>query len=152
MNPGTLGVVVRRVIAASPGRLFAAWTTAAQLQAWWGPRGVRCTGAQVDARVGGAYRIDNQLPDGAVLSIVGEFLVVDPPRELVFTWRLHPGDAGPEQVTVRFEPCATGTEVVVVHERIATPQARDQHADGWRGCLAGLEGHIGGSAGAGLRG
>jgi uncharacterized protein YndB with AHSA1/START domain len=137
MMATNLSLVVRRVIAASPARLFEAWTTAGQLQAWWGPRGVRCIGAEVDARVGGAYRIGNQLPDGGVVWIAGEFLVVEPPRELVFTWRIEPGGAA-EQVTVRFEPRGSETEVVVVHERIASAEARDEHGQGWEGCLAGL--------------
>lgn len=135
---GTLSLVVRRRIPASPARLFAAWTTSAQLAAWWGPRGVRCTGAEVDPRVGGRYRIGNELPDGREVIILGEFLVFDPPNELVYTWHLEPTGGEPERVTVRFEPRGAETEVVVVHERIGAPRARDEHAAGWEGCLDGL--------------
>ncbi len=135
---GALSLVVRRRIPASPARLFAAWTTPAQLEAWWGPRGVRCTRAEVDPRVGGGYRIGNELPDGREVFIVGEFLVFDPPNELVYTWRLEPGGGDPERVTVRFEPRGAETEVVVVHERIGSARARDEHAEGWEGCLDGL--------------
>jgi len=132
-----LSLVVRRRISASPARLFAAWTTPAQLEAWWGPRGVRCTGAEVDPRVGGRYRIGNVLPDGREVFIAGEFLVFDPPNELVYTWRLLPGGE-PERVTVRFEPRGGETEVVVVHERIGAERVRDEHAVGWEACLEGL--------------
>lgn len=134
----TLSLVVRRRIPASPARLFAAWTTPAQLEAWWGPRGVRCTHAEVDPRVGGSYRIGNALPDGREVFIVGEFLVFDPPHELVYTWRLEPAGGDPERVTVRFEPRGAETEVVVVHERIGAPRTREEHAGGWEGCLDGL--------------
>ena len=139
----TLVLEVRRVIAATPERLFAAWTTPAELVAWWGPRGVRCTGAEVDARPGGRYRLDHALPDGRRVTIAGEFLTVDPPRALVFTWQIDPGPR--EQVTVRFEPHPDGTEVIIVHERIADARARDEHAAGWDGCLAGLATHAAGS-------
>jgi uncharacterized protein YndB with AHSA1/START domain len=142
MKPISLSV--SRIIPASPGRLFEAWTTAAQLQRWWGPLGVRCTHAEVDARPGGRYRIANQLPDGRVVWIAGEFLVVEPPQTLVFTWSLEPAGAPPEQVTVRFEPRGSATEVIVVHEGIATDRARDEHAEGWRGCLAGLAAYAAG--------
>jgi uncharacterized protein YndB with AHSA1/START domain len=131
-------LVVRRIIPASPDRLFEAWTTPAQFQAWWGPRGVRCLSAEIDARVGGRYRVANQLPGGEVLWIVGEFLVVEPGQRLVFTWRLEPGNALAEQVTVRFEPRGSSTEVIIVHERIANEHARAEHEQGWEGCLTGL--------------
>lgn len=131
----TLDLVVRRVIPAPPTRLFEAWTTPEQLCAWWGPRGVRCTHAEVDARIGGRYRLDNELPDGRVVSIVGEFLVVDPPQRLVYTWKLEPGSSTTERVTVRFLPHGSETEVVIVHERIADERTRDEHAAGWNGCL-----------------
>ncbi len=141
-QPETPILVVRRRIAASAERLFEAWTTPAQLTAWWGPRGVRCVHADVDARIGGAYRIENALPDGRTLFISGEFLAVEPPRRLVYTWSIEPGSAEPELVTVRFEPCGEETEVVVLHERIASEAARKGHKEGWEGCLEGLAEHV----------
>ncbi len=132
-----LRLSVRRLIPASAERLFEAWTTPSQLQCWWGPRDVRCSHAQIDARVGGHYRIDNVLPDGRILVIAGEFLVVDSPTELVYTWGIEPHTAAPELVTVRFEPRGEATEVVVTHERIGDQHVRDQHAAGWNGCLDG---------------
>jgi hypothetical protein len=41
-------------------------------------------------------------------------------------------------VTVRFEPRDGGTEVIVVHERIASAAARATHEQGWIGCFDGL--------------
>ncbi len=110
--PGTLVLVVRRTINASPERLFDAWTRSDELLAWWGPRPVRCARAEVDLRVGGRYRIDNQLPTGGLLTIEGEFTVVERPRKLVYTWSVAPGDGPPERVTVRFDP-ARVVELVV---------------------------------------
>lgn len=138
MSERDLALVVRRTIAATPDRLFEAWTTPRLLLMWWGPRGVRCTSAEVDARPGGAYRIGNRLPDGETLYIVGEFREVEPPRRLVYTWALESSPGPAELVTVRFEPREAGTEVIVVHERIADASRRDQHEHGWQGCLDGL--------------
>ncbi len=134
----TLSLVVRRTIAASRERLFEAWTTPAQLRSWWGPRGVRCTEAEVDARAGGRYRLANALPGGEVVVIEGEFLEVEPPSKLVYTWRIDPR-AAPERVTVRFEGRGAATEVIVVHERIADEAAARSHEEGWIGCLERLE-------------
>lgn len=138
----TLSLVVRRTIAASAERLFGAWTEPSQLLEWWGPRGVTCEDAEVDLRVGGRYRISNRLPDGRVVWISGEYELVDPPRKLVYSWRLDDSTAPLERVTVRFEPKADGTEVTVVHERIRDVETRAQHELGWHGCLDGLNAHV----------
>ncbi|HTJ41573.1 MAG TPA: SRPBCC domain-containing protein [Kofleriaceae bacterium] len=131
-------LVVRRTIRASVERVFAAWTEPAHLVRWWGPRPVVCAGAEIDLRVGGAYAIGNRFPDGSELWIRGEFVRIDRPRELVYTWRV--GDAAAsERVTVRFEAKDGATEVVIVHEDIASDRARAEHERGWLGCLDGLE-------------
>jgi uncharacterized protein YndB with AHSA1/START domain len=131
-------LIVRRVIRASPERLFDAWTDPLRLVQWWGPEGVTCTQAAVDARPGGAYRIANRLPDGAILWIGGQFEVVERPRVLVFSWQIEGAPSALERVSVDFRPVEHGTEVVVTHERIAYARARERHESGWQGCLAGL--------------
>jgi len=129
---------IRRVIAASAQRVFAAWTKPELLQQWWGPAGVRCIAAEIDLREGGVYRIANQMPDGGVLWISGEFEVVESPRRLVYSWRVS--DEPASRVTVSFTAIAeTSTEVVIHHERIESEERRDDHERGWQGCLDGLE-------------
>lgn len=135
---GDLALIVRRVIRAPARRVFDAWTQPEHLLRWWGPRGVRCTEAETDLRAGGRYRIKNELPDGNVVWIVGAFELVEPPRKLVYSWQLEPGAPASERVTVRFEPRDAATEVIVVHERIASKASRETHASGWEGCLDGL--------------
>jgi len=130
---------VTRVIPATAETLFSAWTDPDELKLWWGPKGVQCTFAEIDLKVGGRYRIGNQLPDGSVLVISGEFELVDRPHRLTYTWRLDEGDANAERVSVAFNDHELGTELVVTHELIATPTLRDQHYAGWIGCLDGLE-------------
>jgi uncharacterized protein YndB with AHSA1/START domain len=130
---------VRRVIAATPARLFEMWTTPAQLLLWFGPRGVRCTAADLDLRVGGRYRIASELPDGRTVVIAGEFLSIERPHALVYTWSIEPHAGAPERVTVRFDPPPSGTEVVVRHERIPDAPTRASHETGWLGCLDRLD-------------
>ena len=139
-TPQALSLIVRRVIATPPTRLFEAWTQPEQVMSWWGPRNVACVDATIEARAGGRYRIGNRFPDGRVVWIVGEFEVVEPPHRLVYSWRLEPGGGPAERVTVRFEPRDKDrTELIVIHERIVTIETRDQHELGWHGCLEGLE-------------
>ena len=131
-------LIVRKTIRATAERLFAAWTTEAQLKQWWGPQGVKCIDAEVDLRKGGRYRIGNQFPDGKILWISGEFEAIEAPRKLVYSWRIEPDTAGVERVTVQFEPQGENTEVIVTHERIASEELRNMHQQGWVGCLEGL--------------
>ena len=138
----TWSLTARRLIRARRERVFAAWTDPAQLVRWWGPVGVSCPRAEVDLRVGGDYRIHNVLPDGGVVVIRGRFEVVRPPEELVYSWRIEPATESSERVTVRFERRGEATEVVVLHERIGSAQAREQHLAGWHGCLEGLQGWL----------
>jgi uncharacterized protein YndB with AHSA1/START domain len=131
-------LVVRKTIRAPAERLYTAWTDPEQLKLWWGPRGVQCTDAEVDLRIGGRYRIANQFPDGKILWITGEFERIEPPRKLVYTWRLEAQTDTFERVTVQFEPRGDVTEVIVTHELIPNETLRDMHQQGWIGCLEGL--------------
>ena len=138
MTGTSIHLIVRRIINATPQRLFEAWTTAEQLTKWWGPQGMSCPVAEVDLRVGGRYRIANVSASGDTTWISGEFESITPPKELVYTWSVEPATMPPERVTVRFEARDGKTEVIVIHERIVSDAARDQHNRGWQGCLAGL--------------
>jgi uncharacterized protein YndB with AHSA1/START domain len=133
-------LVVRRMIRATPDRLFAFWTEPEHLVRWWGPNGASCPTAAVDLRPGGSYRIANRFADGNVLWIAGVFEVVERPHRLIYTWRLESAaaSAGSERVNVSFEWRGGLTEVVVTHERIASAAARTSHERGWDGCLDGL--------------
>jgi uncharacterized protein YndB with AHSA1/START domain len=141
MNAGIV-LVVRRTIRAQAARIFEAWTRPEQLCAWWGPRPVTCSGADIDLRVGGQYRIVNALPDGSSVAIEGEFELIEPPHKLVYTWRMEPGTEH-SRVTVRFESRGDTTDVSIIHEQIPSTAVRDSHRDGWQGCLDGLERYFG---------
>jgi uncharacterized protein YndB with AHSA1/START domain len=136
-------LVVRRTIRASAERVFDAWTQPEHLRAWWGPRPVTCSGAEVDLRVGGHYRIANALPDGNTVVIEGEFREILRPQRLVYTWRMGEGAAQSSLVTVRFEASGEATEVIIVHENVSSGAERDSHEQGWIGCLDGLEAYFG---------
>ena len=142
-DPHAESLEVRRVIRAPVERVFRAWTTPEELRRWWGPRDVRCIAAEIDLRVDGRYRIGNESPDGSVLWITGKFVVVEPPRLLVYTWKLSEQAHPAELVRVSFEDHELGTSVVVTHSRVPTPELREQHGRGWNGCLDGMAAHLG---------
>ena len=131
-------LTIRRMIAAPRARIFAAWTRPELLQQWWGPAGVRCIAAEIDLRTAGAYRIGNELPDGSIVWITGEFELVESPHRLVYSWRI--GDEPVSRVTVTFVAVTDdSTELQIHHDRVASAAARDGHERGWVGCLDGLE-------------
>jgi uncharacterized protein YndB with AHSA1/START domain len=135
-------VRVNRIIAAGAQQLFDAWTAADQLCKWWGPPGGSCLRADVDARPGGNYRIDNLMADGSVVTIEGKFLRVEAPHLLSYTWRLTTGPTSPELVTVTFTEADGSTEVAVVHQHVIDPAARIEHGHGWVACLTGLDNYV----------
>ena len=108
-----LSLSVKAYIPASPRRVFWAWTTPHELQKWWGPENVRCVAAEIDLRVGGEYRIANELPDKSILWISGVFERIEKPKLLVYTWSTGQGQSAPEKVTVEFRQSGTGTELSV---------------------------------------
>jgi uncharacterized protein YndB with AHSA1/START domain len=134
-------LVVRRRINATPEKLFAAWTQPKHLVQWWGPKGVACPAAEIDLRVGGAYRIANRFPDGSTVWIAGVFEVMEPPHRLIYTWKLESQKGPVERVTVCFEGLDASTEVIITHERIVDEAARKSHEQGWAGCLDSLFGY-----------
>lgn len=127
-----------KTIPASPERVFEAWTDPEQLKQWWGPKDVRCVSAEVELRVGGQYRIANELPDGTVLWIGGEFEVIEKPNLLIYTWIVETENPSKERVSVRFKQHEIGTEIVLTHDLISSAVLSDQHRAGWSGCLHGL--------------
>jgi uncharacterized protein YndB with AHSA1/START domain len=141
MNDG-FSLDSRRFIPASPERVFTAWTDPVELEKWWGPANVRCISAEIDLRVGGRYRIGNELPDKSIVWIEGEFKRIERPTLLVYTWCTEPGSAARELVTVRMTAQGRGTEVIVTHERIESQALRDRHGEGWNGCLEGLSTYL----------
>jgi uncharacterized protein YndB with AHSA1/START domain len=128
----------RKIIKASPGRVFEAWTTPALLLKWWGPENVTCSHAEVDLRAGGAYRICNSHPDGRKTWITGVFELVRPPEELVYSWNIGMAGADGSRVRVEFLDHPQGTELVLRHERLPD-EVRGLHLQGWEGCLRGLQ-------------
>ncbi len=136
---------MQKLIPATPERVFRAWTNPEELVNWWGPVGVRCVSAEVDLRQGGQYSIANELPDGAILWIRGEFETVEEPTLLIYTWVVETTEAETERVTVRFEAHDSGTQLVLMHEQIPGEELRDQHRHGWEDCLNGLLAHLSGN-------
>lgn len=118
-------------IAAEPDRVFQALIDPQQVPMWWGQSGVyRCTGFDADLRVGGNWRSTGIGPDGNKFEVRGEFLTIDRPRLLVYTWIAS--WTGPAQTTVHWElePKGQGPLLRIRHTGLA---ARPELAQSYRG-------------------
>jgi uncharacterized protein YndB with AHSA1/START domain len=135
-STGAQSLEVRRIIPASPARVYDAWTTPELLMQWFAPASdYTVIVHRADTRVGGTYRIEMRHTSGASHIVVGEYRELDRPTRLSFTWGWEGAPVSDTLVTVEFHPNGTGTEVVLVHTRFATEAERNEHLKGWTGCL-----------------
>ena len=130
---------VLRSYDASPEEVFDAWTNPEVLRRWWAvhPDGSTPV-ADVDLRVDGRYRLSMESPSGERHTVQGEYIEIDRPHRLVYSWRweLDAGGLGPAStVTVEFREIGERTEVVLEHAGLPDSESRDRHAHGWTACL-----------------
>ncbi len=127
---------LERTLAAPRERVFRAWTDAAEVSRWFAPTDQHTTGVvELEARVGGRYRIEMHAPNGNVHTVVGVFREVRPPRRLAFTWTWEGKDMGETLVTLDFQDLGGSTRLVLTHELFTSQALRDDHGKGWDGCL-----------------
>jgi uncharacterized protein YndB with AHSA1/START domain len=132
-----------RKIAARPSIVFEALTTAKCVAAWWAPDDLPAILAEVDARVGGAFRIRFPSLDGQEHEACGEYLEVAPPRRLVMSWRwVHGGVAeeldGVSRIEFDLRPIDGGVELTVTHADLRSDRSAIIHESGWVDSLARL--------------
>ena len=146
-NPTTPeNLTVQRVIHAPRNRVFRAWTNPDEILKWFAPGDCRTLNAHIDLRVGGSYHF-RVFTHGMEMDLVGVFREIDAPSRLVYTWQFKggpPPDMPETLVTVEFVEKDAATVVRIKHEKLPTPDVRDQHRIGWEGCLdklAALVGH-----------
>jgi len=104
-------------ITAPPELVFRALTTPDEIVCWWGSDEVhRTTGWTADPRVGGRWRAEGRSADGQPHAMEGEFLEVDPPHNLVQTWKPDWLEGPVTTLTYRLEANPNGTRLIVRHE------------------------------------
>ena len=129
-----VGLELHRRFRASPDQVFRAWTHPAALREWWCPPGWVPGNIEVDLRVGGTYRIAmRRAGDGQTVAVHGQFLEVEQPKRLVFTWRWEGAFPEMPQTLVTLELSGTQYETLLTirHENFADAGSRQQHRSGW---------------------
>ncbi|HEX9938731.1 MAG TPA: SRPBCC domain-containing protein [Longimicrobium sp.] len=122
-------VVVTRTINGPARIVFEAFTNAELLERWWVPKsmGMTLLSCEVDARVGGKYRLEFDVGGPEPAAFFGTYVEVEPYSRLA--WTNEEGGEGGSVTTVTFEE-EGGKTLVVLRERYPSKEALDAAGTG----------------------
>lgn len=105
---------------------YRAWTEPGSVERWWGGERGEVTSAEIDLRVGGAWRCVMVLDDGSEAAFRGEYREVVPNERIVSTEVYEGAPEAQALNTVTFEEREGRTTLTVLVEH-ASKEARDAH-------------------------
>lgn len=126
-NAETMDAVEVEVwIAASPKTVFDFFTDPGLMVQWMGRV------VETDPRPGGSFRCE--IKDDTIAS--GEYVAVEPPERVVFTWGWNGEDSvtkpGSSTVEVLLASEREGTHVRLIHTDLPSAESATKHGHGWR--------------------
>lgn len=138
MTTGT--VRLHRVLRAPPERIYRAFLDADASAKWLPPYGFTCKVHQLDARVGGSYRMSfTNFSSGQEHAFGGTYLELKPNELLRYSDQFdNPNLPGEMQTTVTLKAVLCGTELSVVQEGIPEAIPVEMCYLGWQESLAQL--------------
>lgn len=144
MNPARAnGAIVEEITIQAPAeRIFQALTDPAELVRWWKAEGrFETTHVESDLRAGGKWLMRGTGPGGRPFLVSGEYVEIERPRLLVFTW-LPDWLENATASVVRWDLAESGgrTTVRLTHSGLDSEAARNSHR-GWPQILACLRAH-----------
>lgn len=141
----TPAVRIERTLSASPERVFDAWLDAEALARFMRPGPTMNCDAANDPRVGGRFLITMLGDGGEVHPHTGEYLEIERPRKLVFTWYSKGTAMAASTVTIELAPAPSGgTHLTLTHVGLPS-QSVDGHTQGWGSIVELLGKQLGGS-------
>ncbi|HET6395826.1 MAG TPA: SRPBCC family protein [Pseudoxanthomonas sp.] len=131
-------VRLHRVLAAPPEKVYRAFLDPAALAKWLPPHGFTCTVHELDARVGGSYRMSfSNFSTGNGHSFGGRYLELVPGERIVHTDRFDdPNLPGEMVTTVVLRKVFCGTEMHVTQENLPEVIPVEACYLGWQESLA----------------
>jgi uncharacterized protein YndB with AHSA1/START domain len=122
-------VVVTRTVNGPARHVFEAFSKADLLRRWWVPKsmGMKLLSCEVDARVGGKYRLTFDVGAAEPAAFFGTYTEVKPYSRLA--WTNEEEGEGQSVTTVTFEEKG-GKTLVVLHERYPSKEALDAAGTG----------------------
>ena len=109
---------MHRVLTTKPEKVYRAFTEADAMARWLPPHGFIGKVHEIDAKVGGGYRMSfTNFGNGGSHSFGGEYLELVPNEKIRYTDRFDdPNLPGTITVTVALKPVVCGTELTIVQE------------------------------------
>jgi len=134
-----------RTFAATPERVWRAWTQAEAMRHWIAPSASGSNAViatELDVRVGGRFHLAFTGDNGERHDALGIYQEVDAPRKLSFTWAWKSTPERESLVTITLKAVPGGTHFDFMHERFFDAAARDRHVQGWTTWFAALEKYV----------
>lgn len=133
----TFELKLSREIRAPRDKVFDAFVTEAAMRQWMCPRGMSIPALEVDARVGGGFRVTMRAKNGEQFTALASYREIVRPERLVYTWQWV-GEGMPNVetlITVAFEERGGATEVRMTHTGFPDQALADSHTEGWGSCF-----------------
>ena len=126
-----------RVLKAPPERVYRAFLEPDALVKWMPPHGFVATVHQLDAKVGGKYRMSfRNLSTGTSMSFGGEYLELVPSRRIRHTDRFDDANLpGTMTVTIELKEVSVGTELNITQEGVPDVIPAEACYLGWQESL-----------------
>ena len=139
-------LVVKRTLPFAPERVFDAWLKPETARKWlFTTEDSEIVEVKIDARVGGEFvfvdRRDTPDFKGDIRHI-GEYLEIDRPRRMVFTFGVPQFDPGMTRVELDFVAKGSGCELTLTHYDVP-PEWQERTIEGWTMLLGQLEKVVG---------
>ncbi|MEG0822474.1 MAG: SRPBCC family protein [Burkholderiaceae bacterium] len=140
MPNSTPTVALHRVLRAPPERVYRAFLDPDALCKWLPPQGFTGKMHEIDARVGGRYRMSfTNFGTGKTQAFGGQYLELKPGETLRYTDRFEdPALAGEIQVTISLRQVICGTELTIVQTGIPAVIPVEFCYLGWQESLSAL--------------
>ena len=129
---------LNRVLRAPPERVYRAFLDSAAMVKWLPPNGFTGQVHQLDARVGGTYKMSfTNFTNGKSHSFGGEYLELTPQKRIRHTDRFDdPNLPGEMQTTITLKQVSVGTELNIVQEGVPAQIPAEACYLGWQESLA----------------
>lgn len=127
-------VKLHRVLRCKPENIYKAFLDADALAKWLPPYGFTCSVQQMEARIGGHFKMSfTNFSTGNSHSFGGTYLELVPFEKISYTDKFDdPNLAGEIQVTVTLTPVLCGTDISIVQEGIPSVIPVEMCYLGWQ--------------------
>jgi uncharacterized protein YndB with AHSA1/START domain len=133
-------VRLHRVLRATPEKVYRAFLDADALAKWLPPNGFTCKVHEMNAKVGGSFKMSfTNFTTGKSHSFGGTYVDLKPHERIRYTEKFDdPNLPGEMQTTITLKKVSCGTEVTIVQEGIPAAIPAEACYLGWQESLVSL--------------